>query len=90
MERISTVLDEVDRMKGDFLSMISHELRTPLTAIIGYTDLLMRQVHGDLNERQNRYQTAVRRAAHRLLSLINDLLDLNRLESRHVTLNTEH
>ena len=39
-------------LKGEFLSMISHELRTPLTAIIGYTDLLMRQIHGPLTDRQ--------------------------------------
>ena len=76
-------------MKNDFLSMISHELRTPLTAIIGYTDLLLRQVHGPLTDRQSHHQQAVKKAAHRLLALINDLLDLNRLEGGHVVLNLE-
>jgi signal transduction histidine kinase/ActR/RegA family two-component response regulator len=86
VERVSGVLEEIDRMKGDFLSMISHELRTPLTAIIGYTDLLLRQIHGTLNGRQAHHQQAVKKAAHRLLDLINDLLDLNRLESGNVAL----
>jgi signal transduction histidine kinase/CheY-like chemotaxis protein len=86
IERVSGVLEEIDRMKGDFLSMISHELRTPLTAIIGYTDLLLRQIHGTLNDRQAHHQQAVKKAAHRLLDLINDLLDLNRLESGNVAL----
>jgi signal transduction histidine kinase/ActR/RegA family two-component response regulator len=85
--RVNAVLDGTDRIKGEFLSMISHELRTPLTAIIGYTDLLLRQIHGPLSDRQTKHQTAVKKAAHRLLGLINDLLDVNRMESGHVTLN---
>jgi signal transduction histidine kinase/ActR/RegA family two-component response regulator len=89
IERVSHVLHEVERMKNDFLSMISHELRTPLTAIIGYTDLLLRQVHGPLTDRQVHHELAVKKAAHRLLALINDLLDLNRLEGGHVVLNVE-
>lgn len=89
IERVSHVLHEVERMKNDFLSMISHELRTPLTAIIGYTDLLLRQVHGPLTDRQLHHERSVKKAAHRLLALINDLLDLNRLEGGHVVLNLE-
>ncbi|MGE3909421.1 MAG: ATP-binding protein [Chloroflexota bacterium] len=89
LERVSAVLDEIDRMKAEFLSMISHELRTPLTAIIGYTDLLLREIHGPLNERQGHHQQAVRKAAHRLLGLINDLLDVNRLESGQISLQLE-
>jgi signal transduction histidine kinase/ActR/RegA family two-component response regulator len=87
--RVSAVLNDTDRLKGEFLSMMSHELRTPLTAIIGYTDLLMRQIHGPLTERQTKHQQAVKKAANRLLGLINDLLDVNRMESGHVTLNVE-
>jgi CheY-like chemotaxis protein len=69
--------------------MVSHELRTPLTAVIGYTDLLLRQVHGSLTERQEQHQRAVSKAAHRLLELINDLLDVTRLESGQVELNLD-
>jgi signal transduction histidine kinase/ActR/RegA family two-component response regulator len=90
IERVSHTLHDVERMKNHFLSMISHELRTPLTAIIGYTDLLLRQIHGPLTDRQTHHQSAVKKAAHRLLALINDLLDLNRLESRSVVLNLEN
>ena len=89
LQRVSTVLEDIDRMKGDFLSMISHELRTPLTAIIGYTDLLLRQIHGTLTDRQEHHQQAVKKAANRLLALINDLLDLNRLEGGHVVLSLD-
>jgi signal transduction histidine kinase/CheY-like chemotaxis protein len=89
VQRVNTLLAEIDRMKGDFLSMISHELRTPLTAIIGYTDLLLRQIHGTLTDRQAHHQQAVKKAANRLLALVNDLLDLNRLEGGHVALNAE-
>ena len=89
LERANAALVELDRLKGDFLSMISHELRTPLTAIIGYTDLLLRGSHGGLNERQARHQVAVKKAAHRLLALVNDLLDVNRLESGRVELARE-
>jgi signal transduction histidine kinase/ActR/RegA family two-component response regulator len=86
LERANAELRAVDRLKTDFLSMVSHELRTPLTAIIGYTDLLLRGTHGDLNERQVRHQQAVRNGALRLLALINDLLDVSRLDSGLVEL----
>lgn len=86
LERLNTELRNVDRLKTEFLSMISHELRTPLTAIIGYTDLLLRGTHGDLNERQRRHQQAVKHGAQRLLSIINDLLDVSRLDSGLVEL----
>src|SRR5437867_2385151 len=71
LEAANAELRAVDRLKTDFLSMVSHELRTPLTAIIGYTDLLLRGTHGQLNERQLRHQTAVKHGASRLLAVIN-------------------
>ena len=86
LQRKNAELHELERLKGDFLSMVSHELRTPLTAIIGYTDLLLRGVHGSLNGRQEQHQQAVKKAANRLLTLINDVLDVTRLESGHVEL----
>ena len=79
-------LREVEQLKTEFLSMVSHELRTPLTAIIGYTDLLLRGTHGQLNERQLRYQHSVKEASQRLLALVDDLLDVSRLESGQVEL----
>src|SRR5688572_7437853 len=66
--------------------MVSHELRTPLTAIIGYSRLLSRQVHGPLSARQLEHQEAIFRSAQRLSDLINDLLDVSRLEAGRVEL----
>ena len=67
--------------------MVSHELRTPLTAIIGYSRLLTRQVHGALTSKQLEHQEAIFRSAQRLSDLINDLLDVSRLEAGRVELN---
>src|SRR5207302_8880609 len=72
-------LREADRLKDEFMAVVSHELRTPLTAISGYSDILLRKLSGPLNERQERQVLGVRDAARRLLSLINDLLDVSKL-----------
>jgi signal transduction histidine kinase len=74
-------LKELDRLKSDFVSNVSHELRTPLTAIKGAVDLLLREVTGPLNEKQNHYLTRVRSNTQHLAGLINDLLDLSKIES---------
>jgi signal transduction histidine kinase/DNA-binding response OmpR family regulator len=74
-------LREADKLKDEFMAVVSHELRTPLTAISGYADILLRRLSGPLNERQERQVTGVRDAARRLLSLINDLLDVSKLEA---------
>jgi signal transduction histidine kinase/CheY-like chemotaxis protein len=74
-------LREADRLKDEFMAVVSHELRTPLTAISGYSDILLRKLSGPLNERQERQVHGVRDAARRLLALINDLLDVSKLES---------
>jgi signal transduction histidine kinase/CheY-like chemotaxis protein len=73
-------LREADRLKDEFMAVVSHELRTPLTAITGYSDILLRKLSGPLNQRQERQITGVRDAARRLLALINDLLDVSKLE----------
>jgi signal transduction histidine kinase len=74
-------LKELDRMKSDFVSHVSHELRTPLTAIKGAVDLVLRGVAGPLTEKQTHYLTRVRSNTQHLASLINDLLDLSKIES---------
>lgn len=79
----------VERLKDEFLSIVSHELRTPLTAIIGYSDLMLRGVHGGLVDRQAKVLNSVRANADRLLRLINDLLDVSKLESGSVHLTRE-
>lgn len=79
----------VERLKDEFLSIVSHELRTPLTAIIGYSDLMLRGVHGNLADKQAKVLNSVRANADRLLRLINDLLDVSKLESGAVQLRAE-
>src|SRR4030095_15172707 len=74
-------LKELDRMKSDFVSHASHELRTPLTAIKGAVDLILREVAGPLTEKQVHYLTRVRSNKQHLAGLINDLLDLAKIES---------
>ena len=73
-------LKELDRLKSDFVSNVSHELRTPLTAIKGAVDLVLREVPGPLNEKQTHYLARVRSNTQNLAGLINDLLDLSKIE----------
>jgi signal transduction histidine kinase len=79
-------LQELDRLKSDFVSNVSHELRTPLTAIKGAVDLVLREVAGPLTEKQIHYLTRVRSNTQHLAGLINDLLDLSKIESGRVEL----
>ena len=72
---------EADRLKSDFLARMSHDLRTPLNAIIGYTRILLRRVKDEVEPRQYRNLENVRVSADNLLTLINDILDLSRIES---------
>ncbi len=67
--------------KTEFLANMSHELRTPLTAVIGFSDLLGDQLFGKLNEKQLGYVTEISSAGRHLLRLINDILDLAKVES---------
>src|SRR5438876_1692533 len=82
--QVNEELRRLDQLKSEFLAMVSHELRTPLTAIIGYSRLLMRQVHGTLTPKQLEQQEAIFRSAQRLADLINDLLDVSRLEAGRI------
>jgi signal transduction histidine kinase len=81
-------LKELDRLKSDFVSNVSHELRTPLTAIKGSVDLVLRQVPGPLNERQTHHLRRLRSNTLHLTGLINDLLDLSKIESGKIELNS--
>jgi len=80
-------LNETNRMKSQFLANVSHELRTPLNSIIGYSELVIKGTYGALNDIQRDRLEKVIRNGHNLLGLINDVLDLNRIESGHVSLN---
>ncbi len=80
-KRYEQRLKELDQLKSDFVSNVSHELRTPLTAIKGSVDNMLDGLTGDLNEKQSRYLVRIKSNADRLARLINDLLDLSRIEA---------
>ena len=80
---------ELDRMKSMFLASMSHELRTPLNSIIGFTGLLLMEMAGELNPEQRRQLEMVKSSSNHLLELINDILDISKIESGKVSLAIE-
>jgi PAS domain S-box-containing protein len=78
------------QFKSDFMSSMSHELRTPLNSIIGFSDILLEKYYGDLNEKQYHYVNNVRTSADHLLNLINDILDISKIEAGKMELNIEN
>jgi PAS domain S-box-containing protein len=81
-----THLIEVDRLKSEFVATVSHELRTPMTSIKGYVDILLMGAAGELTEQQLRFLSVVQQNTERLTILVNDLLDLSRIEAGQVRL----
>ncbi|MBI2081204.1 MAG: response regulator, partial [candidate division NC10 bacterium] len=82
-------LEEAHRVKNLFLANMSHELRTPLNSIIGFSSLLEEGLHGPLTEKQQRYIGHIRTSGKHLLTLINDILDLSKVEAGKIVLNRE-
>jgi PAS domain S-box-containing protein len=80
-------LERALRAKDEFLASMSHELRTPLNAILGLSESLSERSAGPLNEKQERYVRTIRESGNHLLSLINDILDLARIEASQIVLN---
>ena len=87
VEKRTRELERALRAKDEFLASMSHELRTPLNAILGLSESLAENVAGPLNEKQQRYVKTISESGSHLLSLINDILDLARIESGQVVLN---
>jgi len=76
--------EESDQLKSAFLSTMSHELRTPLNSIIGFTGIILQGMAGPLNDEQTKQLGMVRNSAHHLLDLINDVLDISKIEAGQV------
>jgi PAS domain S-box-containing protein len=83
-------VETANQMKSEFLASMSHELRTPLNAIIGFSDLLAEQTAGPLVAKQQRFITHIQQGARHLLALINDILDLSKVEAGRLELNREN
>lgn len=82
----NAALEEAERLKTDFLANVSYQLRTPLNAIMGFTEMLHHQYFGALNERQLEYTSNMIEAGQRLVSLVNDILDLSTIEAGYLKL----
>jgi signal transduction histidine kinase len=83
-------LETAGRLKSEFIANVSYELRTPLNAIIGFAEILDKQYFGELNTRQLDYSRGILDSSYRLLTLINDILDLATIEAGYMLLETEH
>ncbi|HEY9666405.1 MAG TPA: ATP-binding protein [Coleofasciculaceae cyanobacterium] len=81
LEQEKLLSEAANRAKSEFLTHMSHELRTPLTGILGFSSLLLKQVFGPLNEKQLQYVSGISSCGQHLLELINDLLDLSKIEA---------
>jgi PAS domain S-box-containing protein len=82
-------LQEASQAKSEFLANMSHELRTPLNSIIGFSEVLFERTFGDLNDRQSRYVKNIHTSGKHLLNLINDILDLSKVEAGKIELKYE-
>ena len=86
LARQSLELTIASQHKSEFLASMSHELRTPLNAVIGFSEVLLERMFGDLNERQEDYLRDIRDAGRHLLALLNDVLDLSKVEAGQMEL----
>lgn len=86
LSELNVKLAEASKAKSNFLANMSHELRTPLNAIIGFSEVLLDELFGKLNKKQNEYSTEILGSGRHLLSLINDILDLSKVEAGNMEL----
>jgi signal transduction histidine kinase len=86
LEAANRELSAASQHKSEFLANMSHELRTPLNAVIGFSEVLSERMFGDLNEKQEEYLKDIHASGQHLLSLINDILDLSKIEAGRMEL----
>ena len=86
IEDKSRQIEAANRHKSEFLANMSHELRTPLNAIIGFSEVLQERLFGELNEKQAEYTSDILTSGQHLLSLINEILDLSKVEAGRMEL----
>ena len=79
-------LEIASRHKSEFLASMSHELRTPLNAVIGFSEVLLDRMFGEINERQDEYLHDIRNSGRHLLELLNEILDLSKVEAGQMVL----
>jgi PAS domain S-box-containing protein len=89
LEARNQEVEHANRLKNEFLASMSHELRTPLHTIIGFSELLTEQLEGPLNEKQQRFLGHILQDARHLLELINEILDISKIESGTLKLKRE-
>lgn len=87
LEQANLQLRELAKLKDEFLASMSHELRSPLNAILGSTEILQEEIYGPLNDKQQHTLQSVHASAKHLLSLINDILDVSKVEAGKLDLN---
>lgn len=83
----NTKIKQADKVKSNFLSHVTHEIRTPITSIIGYSEILSQGLIGKLNEKQTEFIGNIQTAGIHLLGMINEILDMSKLEAKAMTLN---
>jgi PAS domain S-box-containing protein len=89
LEMTNRELERANRLKSEFLASMSHELRTPLHTIIGFSELLAEELEGSLNEKQQRFVQHIHTDSLHLLELINDVLDISKIEADRLELRPE-
>jgi signal transduction histidine kinase len=89
LKKANLKLQELDQLKSMFIASMSHELRTPLSFITGFTDIILQEISGEINKEQRKQLLLVKNSASHLLSLIDDLIDINKIETGIVEITLE-